>query len=93
MEKEIYPIGTVVELVQNSKVPMMIIGYKPMKEDGTKKDYVAVAYPIGCIDSKYFFMINQEEIKEVIFPGYASTSFVAFREHFLRESAETQEES
>ena len=92
MEKEIYPIGTVVKLVQNSKVPMMIIGYRPIKDDGTKKDYVAVAYPVGCVDSEFFFMINQDEIKEVLFSGYANKDFVLFREHFLCNSVSAQKE-
>ena len=85
MRKNVLPIGTEVELTANSRSQVMIMGYLPLKEDGTTKDYVAVIYPIGCVDNKTFLAINGDEIERVVFRGYEDGRYKLFEETFLQE--------
>jgi len=82
MEKELLPIGTVVTLINHPKTKLMIIGYKPVKEDETVKDYVAVAYPIGCIDNKTFLAFDKSEIGEIVFEGYSDSLFEIYKNYY-----------
>ena len=85
MRKNVLPIGTVVELAASDKAQLMIIGYLPQKEDGSVKDYVAVMYPVGCMDNKTFLAINGDEIGKILFRGYEDRRFKIFDETLLQE--------
>ena len=79
MEKEILPIGSVVILDKSPQVKLVIIGYRPTKDDGTMKDYISVPYPIGCIDNKTFIAFDNSQISEIVFKGYSDRLFDIYK--------------
>lgn len=83
------PIGTIVKLNAESEVKYMVVGYFPQNAKGDRKDYVLVRYPIGAINSKVFFFVNQEQIKDVVFEGYKDKDFSAMA--VLMDNAQRQE--
>lgn len=93
MEKNLYPIGTVVELNVSPSLRFMIIGYTPTDNQGANKDYVAVAYPVGCVNSQTFFAFNEDEVNNVVFEGYKNNVFDNFKEFFLQNKAEDRNSS
>lgn len=86
MQQKLLPIGSVIELKDKVNIPLMIIGYKPTKEDGSVKDYAAVIYPIGCIDNKTFLIFDHTEIAKVIFEGYSNQAFDTLKQYFSQSS-------
>lgn len=76
--KELLPIGSVVLLKDASK-KLMIIGvmqYNPKQEK--LRDYLAVPYPEGFVDSKTTFLFDQEDINDVIYTGYSNPEWDNF---------------
>ena len=72
MKKEYYPIGTVVELEQAEKRLFMIVGLEVQSENGERRDYVAVRYPMGAMDKANYYFFNHSQIKEVVHMGYVN---------------------
>jgi len=68
--KKIYPIGTVVTLVDGTK-PLMIYGRFQNSGDSEEiYDYVACLYPEGNISDDYNVFFNHEDVDKVLFTGY-----------------------
>lgn len=90
------PVGTVVNLKNNEKFPLMIIGKMPIiksKENSFKYfDYKALAYPIGDIGEDEYFCFNEEDIESVVYNGYQSEDNVKFDAiiYNLKKMKETQ---
>lgn len=90
--KELLPIGSVVRLGKGTK-KLMIEGIK-QTEARTDKiyDYIAVSYPIGCIDgSEGKILFNHEKIYEILFRGYEDKEreeFIDKLDKFFKENPE-----
>lgn len=83
MDKEILPIGTVVELKGIDK-PIMIFGYYQIDVETNKKyDYIGIVYPIGKIDKSNEVVFNKEFINDVLFTGYKTKQFYKLTEKFI----------
>lgn len=85
------PVGTIVKLNIENEVKYMVAGYFPQNAKGDRKDYVLVRYPIGAINSKVFFFVDQEQIKDVVFEGYKDRDFNAMA--VLMDNAQKAEKS
>jgi len=81
--KEVLPIGTVVELNQDSAVKLMIVGFLPKNESGEIRDYSAIRYPMGVYDNRMFFFFNHDDIVNVVFKGYENDEFQAMKSLIL----------
>lgn len=74
-----YPIGTVVTLSKDDRKNLfMIIGLSIEEDNGNRKDYIAVKYPTGAINTNVFFTFNHDDIGEVVYLGYKNEDFVAY---------------
>jgi hypothetical protein len=79
MDKQFFPIGTVV-LLEGGEKRLMIHGILPEdSESGKTYDYIGVLYPEGFIDSENCFLFNGGDIKTVEFVGYINAEQQAFR--------------
>lgn len=95
MRKEYYPIGTVVELKQTSKILFMIVGLEVQSENGECRDYVAVRYPLGEMDNKSHYFFNHSQIENVVHMGYVSIDHESYVDliNCVLEKREQQKES
>lgn len=69
---ELLPIGSVVRLKDAEKY-LMIFGIKQStseQENEEVSDYICVPYPEGNLGLEYQFLINHEDIEEIIFRGF-----------------------
>lgn len=74
-----YPIGTVVTLSKDDKKNLfMVIGLSVEDDKGNQKDYIAVKYPTGAINTNVFFTFNHDDIGEVVHLGYKNEDFAAY---------------
>lgn len=67
---DLLPVGTIVKINDEYNLDYMIIGYTPFDEDGNATVYSAVLYPFGIEIDGNLFMLNKEDIKDIIFKGY-----------------------
>lgn len=90
MEKQFFPIGTVVLLKEGEK-RLMIHGLLQVnQDDGKTYDYVGCLYPEGWIDAENTWLFNNEDIERVDFLGYIDSEQQDFR---ARLNAYIQEEN
>ena len=88
------PIGTVV-LLKEGKKRLMIIGFRPIADDETKRlfDYSACLYPEGIISSSQVAMFNHEDIDKIFFYGYRDEEEAVFKQELKKflENSNLQE--
>lgn len=78
------PIGSVV-LLEGAEKRLMICGrLQTDVSTGKTYDYSACLYPEGVLDSKEFFMFNNENIKKLYFIGFQDEEELGFR-NFLEQ--------
>ncbi len=77
----ILPIGSVV-MLENGTKPVMIFGYlqKSNLAPDMIADYVGVPYPEGNLGLGTQIGFQMNEIKEVLFEGYATEAFEPWKE-------------
>jgi len=100
MKKEILPNGSVVLLKEGTK-RLMVVGWQPVTEDGTKYDYMGTFYPEGFIDLENIFLFNHEDIEKLEFIGFVDAEFQLFAQQVVddlgkpadEESAEIKSET
>ena len=70
MNKQFFPIGSVV-MLEGGEKRLMIYGILPVNGGDSKTyDYIGCLYPEGFIDNEHCFLFNSEDIKSVEFVGY-----------------------
>jgi hypothetical protein len=79
MEKYL-PIGSVVRLKEAEKLLFMIIGLCVENENGEKRDYIAVRYPMGAINTSRYFFFNESAITDTIHMGYMDVSHTVYKD-------------
>jgi len=77
MKENIIPNGTVVLLKEGTK-RLMVVGWYPVSEDGTKYDYMGIFYPEGFIDLENVFLFNYDDIDKIDFLGFVDSEFQLF---------------
>ena len=77
--KELLPLGSVITLKEGSK-RLMITG-RVQNQIGSKDvyDYAAVLWPEGVIDSKHFYLFNQEDIDQLFYIGLQDVEEFRYR--------------
>lgn len=81
--KDLLPIGSVVVMKEGEQL-LMIYGVKQMETAGglfkkpKEYDYICVPYPQGNIGVGSSFLINHEDIREIVFKGYESKERIEF---------------
>ena len=79
MNKQFFPIGTVV-MLEGGEKRLMIYGILPVNRDeGKTYDYIGCLYPEGFIDNEHCFLFNNDDIKNVEFLGYVDAEQQEFR--------------
>lgn len=73
-------IGTVVRLYQAPEVLFMVVGILAENENGERRDYVALRYPVGALGDTVYFFFNEEEIQEVVHEGYVNEDHQAYND-------------
>lgn len=69
--KEMYQIGSVVEVVGSGKeIPLIIIGRLMQQPNGDVYDYIGLPYPYGFTGDKGFHAFSEDDIENVLFEGY-----------------------
>ena len=87
--KKLLPIGSVV-LLEGAEKRLMICGrVQTDVSTGKTYDYSACLYPEGVLDSKEFYMFNNENIKRIFFIGFQDGEEIAFKK-FLGEESNTE---
>lgn len=82
--RTLLPIGSVV-LLEGAEKRLMICGrLQTDVSTGKTYDYSACLYPEGVLDSKEFFMFNNENIKKLYFVGFQDEEELGFSK-FLDE--------
>lgn len=82
--RTLLPIGSVV-LLEGAEKRLMICGrLQTDVSTGKTYDYSGCLYPEGVLDSKEFFMFNNENIKKLYFVGFQDGEELGFRK-FLDE--------
>ena len=70
MQKQFFPIGTVV-MLEGGEKRLMIYGLMPINsDDGIIYDYIGCLYPEGFIDNDHCYLFNNIDIVNVEFLGY-----------------------
>ena len=87
--KELLPLGSVITLKEGTK-RLMITG-RLQNQIGAKEiyDYAAVLWPEGVIDSKHFYLFNQEDIDQLFYIGLQDIEEFRYRsilDEKMRES-------
>ena len=88
--KELLPLGSVITLKEGTK-RLMITG-RVQNQIGSKDvyDYAAVLWPEGVIDSKHFYLFNQEYIDQLFYIGLQDVEEFQYRfvlEEKIKENA------
>lgn len=84
--REFLPMGSIVRL-KESKKRLMIIGRLQKRTDAEKVfDYLAIFYPIGCVDNNVV-LFDEADIGELVFRGYCDIEEQEFVK-FLNQSTE-----
>jgi len=81
MNKNLLPIGSVVEL-KNSTRKVFISGFK-IKKDGDSSeiyDYIGYPYPQGFSDRNFNLLFNHEQIKNICYLGYVTQDEEIFKQ-------------
>ena len=66
---ELLPLGSVVTLREGNKKIMIVGRLQKHMETEEICDYAAVLWPEGLIDSKRFYLFNQDDIQCLYFVG------------------------
>ena len=75
--KNLLPVGSVVKLKGlDKKVSVMGI---LINNGGTRRDYIAVPFPEGFIDTEHRFVFDHDDIEKVDYLGYINSEFQLFR--------------
>jgi hypothetical protein len=83
MNKQFFPIGTVV-LLEGGQKNLMIYGILPVDGDDEKTyDYIGVLYPEGFIDNEHCYLFNNADIKTVEFLGYVNSEQQVFHSNVV----------
>lgn len=84
--KDLLPIGSVVRL-HDSKKAVMIVGLFPEAENGGEstetRDYLAVMYPEGFMNTNLYISFNVGDVEEVVFEGFRTPEWEEFRDRVL----------
>lgn len=77
--KEYLPLGSVITLKNGSK-RLMIVG-RLQNQIGSNDiyDYAAVLWPEGLVDSKHFYLFNQEDLDKLYYIGLQDMEEFQFR--------------
>ncbi len=69
--KEILPIGTIVQL-KTGKTKLMINGYLQVESKNKNKlyDYAGVLYPQGQLNTEESYLFNADQISRIYYIGY-----------------------
>lgn len=89
--KELLPIGSVLTLKNGTKKLMIVGRLQKQTDQKLTYDYAAVLYPEGLIDSKHFYLFNQEDISCLYYIGMQDTEEFNFRyklEETIKENGE-----
>lgn len=80
------PLGSVITLKNGTK-RLMIVG-RLQQQTGKEQvyDYAAVLWPEGVIDSKHFYLFNQEDIERLFYIGMQDIDEFQYR--FVLEDEE-----
>jgi len=75
---EYLPIGSVV-LLNDGEKSIMIYGRKQIHAETEELyDYVACLYPEGNLSEEYTYLFNHEQIREILFTGFANDDEIEF---------------
>ena len=76
---EYLPLGSVITL-KNGNKKLMIVGRAQVHvSSGKKFDYSSCLWPEGMIDSKSFYLFNQEDIDKIFYIGMQNEEEFQFR--------------
>ena len=77
--KEYLPLGSVITLKNGSK-RLMVVG-RLQNQIGSNDiyDYAAVLWPEGLVDSKHFYLFNQEDLDKLYYIGLQDMEEFQFR--------------
>ena len=79
MKVEYLPIGSVVKLSGNDSL-FMIVGLAVENENGTRKNYLAVKYPMGVLNQESYFFFDHSMICDIVHKGYDSKDHEVYKE-------------
>jgi len=74
----ILTIGTIV-LLKTSAMPIMIIGYAAIDEEGKLYDYKGCIYPYGVLEPNECLIFNNSDIIEIVSQGFISNDIEDFK--------------
>ena len=78
IQKEFYPVGTIVSLF-NTKERLMISGYYQKNNQSDKVwDYVGVLYPNGFLTPNRMVLFDHEQIESKYYLGCQNTEQMSF---------------
>lgn len=77
--KELLPLGSIVTLKEGHKRIMIVGRIQQANQDEKIYDYAACLWPEGLIDSKHFYMFDQEDIDQLYFIGLQDQEEFQFR--------------
>lgn len=83
-ERELLPLGSVVELEGRGRRPFMVYGRMVEDEDGRTWDYLACAHPEGHMpfgDLPEHWFANREHVSKLLFVGYQGGREAEFLEY------------
>lgn len=69
MNRDLLPIGSVVEVPLEQTPLLMVIGYFPQTETDSA-DYLVVPYPVGALLENAALLIDEADVSKVIHRGY-----------------------
>lgn len=72
------PIGSVVQL-DETEVLFMIVGLAVENENNIRKDYLAVKYPMGVLNSDSYYFFDHSIIKKIVHQGYSSVDHDVYK--------------
>ncbi|MFZ7802556.1 DUF4176 domain-containing protein [Bacillus thuringiensis] len=84
MNSQLFPIGSIVILKEGTK-KLMIFGRKQQVEtDEIRKfDYMGCPYPEGYINPDFTYLVNHDDIQEVVSTGYEDQEERTFQKNVL----------
>lgn len=79
-DNKLLPIGSVV-LLKGATHRLMIMGFSPLREEGTRKlyDYWGCFYPEGLLELDQTLVFNHNRIDKVFSEGYSDDEEKKFR--------------
>lgn len=70
---DLLPVGSIVKTDLTKPISIMIIGYYPIdRNTSTCYQYAGALYPSGLSESNRVLLFNHNDIKKILFEGYAT---------------------